>query len=656
MLFFSVVLYFVILCVLFLLFIKLLCYFPECPNPCHCRSDTDGIHVTWGYDVIDGNSRLTEVPSDIPLDTIQLDLSHHSIKKLNLTNLEKCFNLTWLDFSRGGLESIEPGALNDVPNLKYLSLFSNYLQFTRSSLPNNLFSNMYQLQTLHLNLQHKGLDYEFSDFEGIMDELPRSLKTLSVDLNSRQLNATSSECDESSYPIFGRFTDLNDLSLYRSMSCRTVISNGTFRPLAELPIKNLTISYMSLSGIQPLAFSWFTNLTYLNMSGTLGISVADFYPAFIGFQKTKISKLILSSFRQNLKNSDPVVLNRTFFRYFVLPHLTSLHLDNTNIGTTELWGMPEILTNLRHFDLSNNYIGSHDPDDRVTDFTEALQNLRVLDLSSQSTSRSANLTIYLSLMMRKVDMSRFNSASEPLKMHQINILNQNRLKHFIFSHNSLESLDIFTIREPRAKVALTLDLSHNVLSRFSMSMLQKSLSNGLVLHKLLLSHNRLGEHFANDNGETFSIYSDLRTLDLSFNGIRTLSKSTFGILKQLEVLDLTGNYLDSIEFKFSQMFHLVDLDLSDNRLTRLEFEFQTELWMTRLSSEILQEYGIARQQNMTFAVNMVGNVFECSCDTLTWLQWIQEHNRMIVNLENYYCFQDYTEGPHSKIWMRSSTS
>ena len=44
--------------------------------------------------------------------------------------------------------------------------------------------------------------------------------------------------------------------------------------------------------------------------------------------------------------------------------------------------------------------------------------------------------------------------------------------------------------------------------------------------------------------------------------------------------------------------------------------------------------------HLNFTVNMLGNPFECSCNTLASLQWILDHKSMCLNYEQYSCYQD----------------
>ena len=141
------------------------------------------------------------------------------------------------------------------------------------------------------NYQRDG-DYIFTDFKQIMSEFPIDLEEIHVDIPWYP-------CDDSYVSAFSRFVySRQDRSSTDLVYVTTVIKNDTFRPLENLPLINFHLRFDRLIQVEPLAFSWLTELTHLDMNGTYGISVADFYPALFGLRRTKIEVLILSHFHQ----------------------------------------------------------------------------------------------------------------------------------------------------------------------------------------------------------------------------------------------------------------------------------------------------------------------------------------------------------------------
>ena len=92
---------------------------------------------------------------------------------------------------------------------------------------------------------------------------------------------------------FTRFKNLSNLHV-----CGEIprITNTTFEPLVELPIKILNIEFRNLEHIGLGAFEWFSNLRELNMEGTVlsGISVMDImYPVFFGLYNSRLETISL---------------------------------------------------------------------------------------------------------------------------------------------------------------------------------------------------------------------------------------------------------------------------------------------------------------------------------------------------------------------------
>ena len=118
-------------------------------------------------------------------------------------------------------------------------------------------------------------------------------------------------------------------------------------------------------------------------------------------------------------------------------------------------------------------------------------------------------------------------------------------------------------------------------------MLNSSLSRGLILGKLLLARNQLGKHIASNVDDAFSGFGDLKTLDLSYNEIRTLPKSAFSTLRKLEYLNLSGNFLDSII-----IIIIIIIIIS---LTSIFFQDKSRVW-----TAASQQHSVDKQPLATF--------------------------------------------------------
>lgn len=117
-------------------------------------------------------------------------------------------------------------------------------------------------------------------------------------------------------------------------------------------------------------------------------------------------------------------------------------------------------------------------------------------------------------------------------------------------------------------------------------------SSLLKLQGLILNNNKL----SNINPNWFKNPATIDEVDLSFNQIKDLNKSSLMGLSNLKKLKLNGNMIQTIHpDSFSSQSRLTDLDLSENQLTRLSSRIFTSL------------------KSLT-VIKLYGNPWNCSCD------------------------------------------
>ena len=591
-----------------------------CPPGLTCDHAFNGIHIS-------SDQRLNEVPPVLPLDAINVDFSLHVIANLRNEEFKNCFNVTSLNLTRSSIRTIQPLAFNDLHKLKSLYLSGNLIE--NINFEQGTFSGLPNLDTLRIEKQNEKngeLAHEVTNeaFKTFVKRLPITLKQLYVDI----------PCDDTFTQTLRRFFYLTELGIFRAQQCQPCgddgcgITNSSLENLKNMPITKLRIQFGWLGGIQPLTFSWFTKLKSLDLSGTRGLSVAKFSPAFFGLRDTQLSELILTSFQEHLhypdETDDMVELNSSFFGGSYLPYLKKLYLDKTGIrgfaGTFEF----QIFRNLKHISVAGNSLDGQ-AIQQLTRSTKNIQKLQVLDFRFQRKSTENAIQIQLSPSMTTLYLSGFMKCHEYHDLDTIDLYGANNLTLLEMRGNFLRQLRRIYIENPNAKQLLTVDLSHNKLTFISSELFTDSISHGLRLDGLFLSHNFLGKQLGDDHGEAFLYCQELRKLDLSYNGIKSISRSTFESLTELELLKLDNNLLDSIKFMFSHMNYLVVLDLSNNRLFHVNSEALDQLSMIS-----------ARHQNLF--VNTTGNRFTASCDDMPSLTWIQDHEPSFYDFNISYCY------------------
>ncbi len=129
------------------------------------------------------------------------------------------------------------------------------------------------------------------------------------------------------------------------------------------------------------------------------------------------------------------------------------------------------------------------------------------------------------------------------------------------------------------------------------------------LETLHLQENNLGS-----SGSHLSIIlrnaNALKDVNLAKNNIKTLLSDTFENMRTLESLDLSNNFLATVDLKISNLIKLQQLDLRNNQLLSLPQHFQMEL-------EALNSNG------GNVSIDIRENPFTCSCDNIQFIKWIQ---------------------------------
>ena len=138
------------------------------------------------------------------------------------------------------------------------------------------------------------------------------------------------------------------------------------------------------------------------------------------------------------------------------------------------------------------------------------------------------------------------------------------------------------------------------------------------LKHLDLSKNRLGDDFAQEGylKTVFENLKNLEVLDISGNDIRSIPHTAFTYAEKLQVLDLSHNELTSVTFSTNQLKSLQHLDLRHNKIIFLD-----ELSLQRLNDLKLQAVNITPTK-----IDFDGNPIACSCDNRHYFNWTLFYN------------------------------
>ena len=429
------------------------------------------------------------------------------------------------------------------------------------------------------------------------------------------------------------FSNLAELTLTPTTG---KVTNMTFKPLRNLPIKRLRLEGAYFDLMDEYVLSWFPQLISIDIEASISIPfvrVIPSYKAWDGLKHSKLLKKIRFSFStRNVAVNDsckwmpPVtIFDSTFAKSLACcPNVEELQLDDTNAIDVKDLCYKSVNLSKNYFDIFNIYT--------VIGHFYNCKKLTALDLSYQINTGGENYDsldlFYLPENLAILDMSYFSiKFTNDMRNFSFGIYRSWKLKHFSFRGNSVSVLSRFSILQNNTEVEFTADLSRNKMVTLYPDAFRESVGSGLRFGGLLLSENKLGDQLGKSDQQIFKLLRHLRVLDLSFNDIKNLPYGAFKNNANLGILNLSrlsSNFLLTIQFQFSHMTNLQILDLSNNLISQFNSDLQTTFNDLKLKSP-----------NLT--IHLSGNPFQCSCDYRHFLQWIHAKHEMFPRIEEYSC-------------------
>ncbi|XP_025160019.1 protein artichoke [Harpegnathos saltator] len=580
-------------------------------------------------------------------------LGHNRLTRLQAPLFRDLLLVERLYLTNNSISRIEDTAFKPMQALKFLELSMNRL----SHVTVKTFSELHELEELYL--QDNGL-------RRLDPYALTALKRLRVlDLANNHLNVLHDKIFQEGLPI--RTLNLKNCTI-------TVIENGAFRGLNNLYELNLEHNHFTATALDRLDIPGLRvlRISYNNFSQINGNSL-DGLPSLqhLAMDSSQISRMPAEIFSKN-KNLGKLLLSNNRLRvlpatlFLGLEVLKEVKLDGNrfqdapydvfaNASTVEFLSLANNvllqmdmsrlngLISLRELDLRGNYIMS------LTGFSTAnFSRLISVDLSHNHLAALPANFFARSNMLRKIELAAnkfrqipavaltaqnipglawLNVTANPLvRIHEIS--SEAKYPALQEIHISGTNLTIVTSQDFEAFPALMhLFMGSNMISRVSPSAF-RSLPNLLTLDlsvnelELLpqerlkgLEHLRLLNLTHNCLKELEDFPPDLKALqvlDLSYNQISGVGKSTFQHLENLAELHLYGNWISSISpDAFKPLKKLRILDLSRNYLANLPLNAFRPL-ETQIRSLRAEE-----------------NPLHCDCESQELWEWLRDHQKLV---------------------------
>ncbi|XP_076731059.1 toll-like receptor 8 [Maylandia zebra] len=584
-------------------------------------------------------NNLTHIPKGLPQSITILGLDSNKIENISKDDFQGLLNLKVLDIKGNcprchnarypcvpcpnGSIHIHPDAFQRLTQLEILDLGGNSLNYLKPS----WFQSLKNLKVLYLafNFLLKSITGEEPSFEAF--SYLHRLEKLDLSFNYAL----------GLYPE--KITLSKDFSQLRSLKTLHLealvfqsIGPDTLTPLYNL--KNLSALNLGTNFIIYSNSTLFSHFSHVKM---IYLSENRLYPTTIESPPTLTDRYNQNS---DLSISFSITATPKDFSYEISDRLIKQECFDS--------GRVLILSSNNLFFISPKLF-------------EGYGNISCLNLSRNGFSQALNGTefkmlpnlTYLDLSFNKVDMA-YNNAFKELKKLQVLDLSYN--PHYFKAFGVTLNLN-FTQNLPVLRV---LNMSHNEISTLTTKeMYSKSLA------ELIFAQNHLGKLWKDRDSsykKLFTNLSNLTILDISFNGIAKIPDDVYEYLPhnlttlrishnslsdvnwdklpfhQLQILDLSYNSLSTLTTINSNITQtLTFLDLSHNHIFHADNCFLKSL--KSLTTLSLSNNKLTIVNETTFksgpanlTLFLQGNPFECTCDSIDFILWIEQNDVKIPRL------------------------
>lgn len=575
-------------------------------------------------------NNLTHVPKGLPQSLSKLKLDSNKIENINEDDFFGLQNLTILHLQgncprcqnapfscvpcKNGSIDIHPDAFQNLTQLETLHLGGNSL----SSLKPSWFKRLNNLKDLFLSFNF--LQKVVTEEATFLSYLPK-LEKLDLSFNFAL----------KSYP----------LTLNLSKDFANLVS------LRTLHLEGLVFQSIGPDTLTPLYE--LKNLSALNL-GTNFIIHSD-STIFSKFQHLKLIYLAENRLYP-ISVEDPPSPRRYGYSQGLdlsISPLTVHHPKDFAFEVSHSLIKQECFDSGRVLSLSSNNLFFISPEQ-----FEGYGDIACLNLSRNGFSSALNGTefsslpnlTYLDLSFNKIDLA-YNNAFNELKKLQVLDISYN--SHYFQAYGVTHNLH-FTENLPVLRV---LNMSHNLIYTLTT---KKIYSRSLA--ELQFTNNNLGNLWNDDSYDSlFTHLTNLTILDISYNEIEEIPEHVYKKLphkltvlrighnsltdfkwdqlkwfRQLQILDLSHNSLSVVTVIDSNVTQtLTVLDLSHNDILHLDNGFtkgQRNLETLGLSSNKLtminQSTFELGPENHIKTLFLQDNPFQCTCDSLDFILWIEK--------------------------------
>lgn len=584
---------------------------------------------------MDCSSRgLETVPKPMASDIDELDLHLNLIHDLPDGVFSGYASLLVLNVSSNRLTSLKNGSFYGLSQLTHLDLWNNSLLLLPTTYPDNVFEPLPNLIYLRINRNTK---YCYNHTLVYPDKALAALEHLQYLLMDGLAN------NEFNYG-FQKLTRLTNLTLAGYLDgycCLHTIHNWTFENLKNLKYLDLNNCQINGSRVNTTSFQPLSELEVLNLSHNENLEFEGLQKILYGLQKSKLKELYIH-----------LITDRYSFGFCLKKQITH-HLPKTveylGVRENSLYAVDrevigQLPPALKEMDLSGNIFvfatyfqdlhlmhnltkvrlngASHIyslPEFYPFKITTTVENgnnsCMPYSIGKEGIRKSPRFELSLPPNLTSIEM---NNAGLRYRLTQMNVNPNNKLEKLSLNGNLFESL-VGPFNGLHS-------LKHLDLSSCSV----RNISNTFFVNLTSLQTLNLGFNFIGNllseqpEANPFSMLSNLKILNLTFNSIETLPTTIFAGLTHLEFLILTRNPITNFTVDITNLKHLKVLNLSNTNLNGLQGD--TRNFIDHLL-----------KNNVPIQVDMSKSPILCTCENLEFLEWLVVSKAFSGNFSNYDC-------------------
>lgn len=490
------------------------------------------------------------------------DVSRLKVGGCNVSNVNRLFydfpNVSELDLSQSAIESLDS---YDIPNnlLKFNAshnklseipegFFENMLGIAEVDLSSNELSKMVNLSsTLNfIDISNNNISVMYQD-DKMATMYMREEKTLRLSGNPIEVFGWNLlPLMKWAYSVFMSWEQIVEFKIWTSVH-RTIkiVSNSGIEGF--FPAENNTIKFHCSEGSFKNVIRFeFINNTIVNPNELVNCVGAS------------VEYLSLSgNFTESLNSTVFEPLNSTSFERFV--NLKELNLRDAQLLEFD-FGLLNKMTTIERLDISHKSNLSLERINQIS-AVENATNLIYLNVAENQLESTLEMIehlnssiVYLNLNGNHVGKVKENTFAKLQTLQYLYLINTNILLDDVKPFNPLVQLKI-------------LDISHNYLKNIDLSTPISSMEQLRILKAADCQIANASEFI-----KLFTASVQLSELDLSGNFLEQVNDETFSIFTELKYLNLSRTHLTVIDFNIFQHNHdLKTLDLSFNRIKRLDF-------------------------------------------------------------------------------------